>query len=164
MNGQATPRLSARQAPDHPEDEMQLTVAIGESRYPHLMTSEEINQALRHARALAALRLPLETSRHLALFTGELLTELWQRKEAEGGERPVAELSRKELRDALAHAKALRLLRPRQQIQICALDLMFAITAELESRSNANADHAARVARSLAGDCSPDTPGTGGCA
>jgi hypothetical protein len=40
---------------------MQLTVAIGESRYPHLMTSEEINQALRHARALAALRLPLET-------------------------------------------------------------------------------------------------------
>jgi hypothetical protein len=139
---------------------MQITVAIGESRYPEMMTSEEIEQALRHARALAAMRPPMETSRPLAIFIGQLLTALWQRKEAEEGERPITELSRRELRDALTHAKALRLLRPRQQIQVCALDLMLAVTAELENRGNANGDHAARVAKSLADDCSPDTPGT----
>jgi hypothetical protein len=138
---------------------MQLNIAIGESRSPQMMTSEEIEQALRHARALVAMRPPMETSRPLTIFIGELLTALWQRKEAEKGERPITDLSRKELRDALAHAKALHLLRPRQQIQVCALDLMFAATAELESRSNANANanHAARVAKSLADDCSPDT-------
>jgi hypothetical protein len=139
---------------------MQLNVAISASRYPHLMTSQEIKQALAHARTLAAMRPPLETSRHLALFTGELLTELWRREEAEDGERFVTDLSRKELRDALAHANALRLLRPRQQIQVCMLDLMFTATAELESRSNATGNHAARVAKKLADDRPPDTPGT----
>jgi hypothetical protein len=138
---------------------MRITVAIGASRYPQMMTSEEIEQALHHARTLAAMRPPLETSRHLALFIGELLTALWQRGEAEAGERPITEFSRKELRDILAHAKALRLLQPRQQIQACALDLMFAATAELENRSNANADHAARVAKSLTDGCSPNTSG-----
>ena len=137
---------------------MQPNAAIGESRYPQLMTSEEIGQALTHARALAAISPPIETARPLAILIGELLTALWQRNEAEDRERPVTDLSRRELRDALAHAKALRLLRPRQQIQVCALGLTFTISAELESRSSATAGHAARVARRLADDCPPGTP------
>jgi hypothetical protein len=140
---------------------MQLNVPIGESRYPHLMTTNEIKQALVHARALAATRPALDTSRHLALFIGELLTELWRRDKDEDGERPVTDLNRRELRDTVAHANALRMLRPRQQIQVCMLDLMFAATAELETRSTATGNHAARVAKKLADDCPPDTPEIG---
>src|SRR5882672_3230878 len=128
---------------------MHLNIAIGESRYPDKMTSEEINQALRHARALAAARPPIEISRPLAIFIGQLLTELWGRHEEEDGERQVTELSRKELREALAYAKSLRALQPRQQIQVCMLEYMFTIMAELESRSKANGNHAARVAKGL---------------
>jgi hypothetical protein len=113
------------------------------------MTSKEINQALTHARALEAATLPTEIARPLAIFTGQLLSELWSRNVKEDGERQVTELSRAELRQALRHAKALRTLRPRQQIQLAMLDCEFTIAAELESRSNANGNHAARVAKGL---------------
>jgi hypothetical protein len=121
------------------------------------MTSEEINQALRHARVLAAMSPPMAIARPLAIFIGQLLTELWNREEAEDAERQITEFSRKELRDARDHAKALNLLRPRQQVQVGMIDYMFAVMAELESRSTAKGNHAARVAKGLTDACPAGT-------
>lgn len=131
---------------------MRLSLNIGDSRYPHQMTSEEINQALRHARALAAMNPPMVIARPLAIFIGQLLTELWNREETEQAEREITEFSRKELRDSLAHAKALHSLKPRQQINLGMVDYMFALAAELENRSTAKKNHAVRVAASLTDD------------
>jgi hypothetical protein len=131
---------------------MLVSLAITESRYPHQMTSDEINQALRHARALTAANPPIAISRPLAIFIGELLTELRRREEAGDSERQITDFSRKELREALVHVKALRALQPRQQIQVCMLDCLFAITAELESRSKAKRNHATSVAKGLKDD------------
>lgn len=138
---------------------MRFSVGLGDSRYPHVMTSEDINQALRHARALTAMNPPMEIARPLAIFIGELLTELWRRDEAEEAERQIMDLSRKELRAARDHAKALNLLGPRQQVQVGVIDYMFAIMAELESRSTAKGNHAARVAKGLTDACSTDMKG-----
>lgn len=128
---------------------MRLSLRISEARYPHMMTSEEINQALRHARALASVHPVLEIARPPAMFTAELLTELWGRDETEQAGRQVTDFSRKELREAREHAKALSMLRPRQQVQVAMIDFLFAIMAELESRSTATGNHAARVAKGL---------------
>jgi hypothetical protein len=83
---------------------MRLSLGIGEARYPERMRSAEINEALRHARALAAMHPPMEIARPLAIYTGQLLTCLWNREEAEAAERQISDFTRKELRDALAHA------------------------------------------------------------
>jgi hypothetical protein len=139
---------------------MLVSLTITESHYPHQMTSEEINQALRHARALTAMNPPIAISRPLAIFVGQLLTELWRREETDDSERQITEFSRKELRDALVHVKALRALQPRQQIQVCMLDCLFAITAEMESRSKAKRNHAASVAKGLTDDWTASAGGS----
>jgi hypothetical protein len=131
---------------------MLVSLTITESRYPHMMTTEEINLALCHTRALTAMNPPIEISRPLAIFVGQLLTELWRREGKEDSERQITDFSRKELREALVHVKALRALQPRQQIQVCMLDFLFAITAELEGRSKAKRNHAASVAKGLTDD------------
>jgi hypothetical protein len=136
---------------------MRLSVNVGDARYPHMMTSEEINRALRHARALTAMSPPMAVARPLAIFVGQLLTELWNRDEAEEAERQVTDFSGKELRAARDHAKALKLLGPRQQIQVGVIDYMFAVMAELESRSTARGNHAARVAKGLTDACPAGT-------
>lgn len=130
---------------------MQLNIFTGNSRYACSMSTDEINQALQHARALTAMSPEMATARPLTLFIGECLTELWRREEAEPGERPVTELSRKELRDLIAHAAALRLLEPRRQIQDCMLNCMLAAASELESRSKTKGIHMARVVDCLTG-------------
>jgi hypothetical protein len=99
----------------------------------------------------------MAVARPLAIFTGQFLTELWSRDEAEEAERQITDFSRKELRAARDHAKALNLLGPRQQIQVGMIDYMFAIMAELESRSTAKGNHAARVARGLIDSCPAGT-------
>jgi hypothetical protein len=121
-------------------------VIPGRPRYPEGMSTGEVREALRLARAVAALGPPIEVSRPLALFIGEMVTVLWKRDEEDCGQRRPGDLTGGELRGALGHAAGLLALRPRLGVQNALVDYTFMLMPELENRGTATGGHVGGVA------------------
>jgi hypothetical protein len=135
---------------------MHVSFVISETRYPERMKIDEIQLALRHARALAALGPPREISVALATFTAELLRELGSRNKADDDERQLSDFSPKELRAAIEHARALCALRPRQGIQQYMNAYVVAVVTEQENRREDKKNRIARISKGLADNGAAD--------